>query len=362
MVNIDALLSEWAYRCKKGYPDLDSPSDLKILKTILKEQNITLPQLQEQVIIEQEEKEISIKDITDILNQIKDDQKALDKIYKFIINRPGEKGFFGVATDSNVTDKTVDTSNAPQVIFDLLSNSGDLKKYIDFKKPGYREIGKEGNFLDFFEKKSGISKDTLTKMFNFSGKESGRGVGKGEVAMALLFNDVKMASAGAGDLDWSGKSLEVKGSNARLGGRDRKFEGFERTALGQLAKKYDKSDSMLKSLIPNLADEEGINSKELLDAVIDFENQAHPKGDAKKYFTENILNNPAEIRKAFTKNLIKHYSTSKNIDHFIWWNSESRFGKYISFTPEEADGLVDQGLLRTNNAAIHQLDPSISKP
>ncbi len=113
-------------------------------------------------------------------------------------------------------------------------------------------------------------------MFNFSGKESGRGVGKGEVAMALLFNDVKMASAGAGDLDWSGKSLEVKGSNARLGGRDRKFEGFERTALGQLAKKYDKSDSMLKSLIPNLADEEGINSKELLDAVIDFENQAHP--------------------------------------------------------------------------------------
>ena len=132
MVNIDALLSEWAYRCEKGYPDLDSPSDLKILKTILKEQNITLPQLQEQVIIEQEEKEISIKDITDILNQIKDDQKALDKIYKFIINRPGEKGFFGVATDSNVTDKTVDTSNAPQVIFDLLSNSGDLKKYIDF--------------------------------------------------------------------------------------------------------------------------------------------------------------------------------------------------------------------------------------
>jgi len=86
MVNIDALLSEWAYRCKKGYPDLDSPSDLKVLKTILKEQDITLPQLQEQIIVEQEEKEISIKDITDILNQIKDDQKALDKIYKFIIN------------------------------------------------------------------------------------------------------------------------------------------------------------------------------------------------------------------------------------------------------------------------------------
>ena len=362
MVNIDNLVNEWAYRCKKGYPDMDSPSDLRVLKTILKEEGITIPQFQ-QVISEQEKSdELTIKDIEDILNQIKDDKAAIKKIYNFISNRPGEKGFFGVADDSNVTDKTVDTSNAPQVIFDLLSNSGDLKKYIDFNKPGFSEIGKEGNFLDFFEGKSGISKDTLTKMFNFSGKESGRGVGKGEVAMALLFKDVKMAAAGGGDLNWGGKSLEVKGSSARLGGRDRKFEGFERTALGQLATKYDKSDTKLTTLIPNLADEEGLDKKELLDAVIDFESKAHPKGDAKKYFTEDILDNPIKLRKSFTKNLIKNYSTSKNIDHFIWWNSDDIFGKYLSFKPEEADDLVDNGSLRTNNIFVYQLDPSISKP
>ena len=362
MVNIDNLVNEWAYRCKKGYPDMDSPSDLRVLKTILKEEGITIPQFQ-QVISEQEKSdELTIKDIEDILNQIKDDKAAIKKIYNFISNRPGEKGFFGISDNSNVTDKTVDTSNAPQVIFDLLSNSGDLKKYIDFNKPGFGEIGKEGNFLDFFEGKSGITKDTLTKMFNFSGKESGRGVGKGEVAMALLFKDVKMAAAGGGDLNWGGKSLEVKGSSARLGGRDRKFEGFERTALGQLATKYDKSDTKLTTLIPNLADEEGLDKKELLDAVIDFESKEHPKGDAKKYFTEDILDNPIKLRKSFTKNLIKNYSTSKNIDHFIWWNSDDIFGKYLSFKPEEADDLVDNGSLRTNNIFVYQLDPSISKP
>ena len=43
MVNIDALLNEWAYRCEKGYPDMDSPSDLRVLKNILKEQGISLP-------------------------------------------------------------------------------------------------------------------------------------------------------------------------------------------------------------------------------------------------------------------------------------------------------------------------------
>ena len=52
MVNIDALLSEWAYRCKKGYPDLDSPSDLRVLKSILGEQEISLPEFQKQVIVE----------------------------------------------------------------------------------------------------------------------------------------------------------------------------------------------------------------------------------------------------------------------------------------------------------------------
>ena len=62
MVNIDALLSEWAYRCKKGYPDLDSPSDLKILKFILKEQGISLPEFQKQVIVEEDDRTSVEKD------------------------------------------------------------------------------------------------------------------------------------------------------------------------------------------------------------------------------------------------------------------------------------------------------------
>ena len=84
MVNIDALLSEWAYRCKKGYPDLDSPSDLKVLKNILKEQDITLPQLQEQVIIEQEEEGPSKKELIDLVNQSDLSPKALTRIIKIV--------------------------------------------------------------------------------------------------------------------------------------------------------------------------------------------------------------------------------------------------------------------------------------
>ena len=43
MVNIDALLNEWAYRCEKGYPDMDSPSDLRVLQQIMTEWEISFP-------------------------------------------------------------------------------------------------------------------------------------------------------------------------------------------------------------------------------------------------------------------------------------------------------------------------------
>ena len=38
----DKLVTEWAFRCKKGYPDMNNPDDLKILEEIYSEYGITL--------------------------------------------------------------------------------------------------------------------------------------------------------------------------------------------------------------------------------------------------------------------------------------------------------------------------------
>ena len=84
MVNIDALLSEWAYRCKKGYPDMDSPSDLKVLKNILKEQGISLPKIQEQVVIEQEEKGFSKEDIKRLIDDSELTPRQLKRIHRAV--------------------------------------------------------------------------------------------------------------------------------------------------------------------------------------------------------------------------------------------------------------------------------------
>jgi hypothetical protein len=80
MVNIDALLSEWAYRCKKGYPDLDSPSDLRVLKSILKEQGISLPEQQLSLFSEDEMAQMIKKD-TGVDIKMIDNEKELERVF-----------------------------------------------------------------------------------------------------------------------------------------------------------------------------------------------------------------------------------------------------------------------------------------
>ena len=386
-MTLDELLLEWSYRSEKGYPRLDNPSDLSILRKLLNQLNLPSNKIiseieglekapkgsdEEQLDTEpyspddKPNEPISVDDIISLLDNIKDDEEALKKIKQIILNRPASKNWDDdLSKSANITSKTIDTSNAPKDILDILTSNDDLPAYSEYARNplNFSDLPPEGNLIDVFQD-IGISQDSLVKLFDFKGAESGRGVGKGEMALASLCGDIQMAAAGAGDLNWNGRSLEVKGSNARLGGRDRKFTGFEKTSLGQLAKKYDKSDAYLYSLIPNLANEEDINLDELLNAVLEFEESAHPGGDAAKYFTKDILSNGDEIRAAFFKNLILQYTQNHDIDHLIFLNSNvgKKFGDYYHFTPEEADALVDAGKIQSGNVAIHQLDPSLSKP
>ena len=39
---VDIILTEWAFRCKKGYPDMNNPDDMKILKEIYSEYGIVM--------------------------------------------------------------------------------------------------------------------------------------------------------------------------------------------------------------------------------------------------------------------------------------------------------------------------------
>lgn len=67
---IDKIVTEWAYRCKKGYPDINNPEDLRILNEIYAEYGIVM----------EEEKPIADPDFKSIpLPQ--DDIEAIQAIY-----------------------------------------------------------------------------------------------------------------------------------------------------------------------------------------------------------------------------------------------------------------------------------------
>ena len=119
MVNIDNLVNEWAYRCEKGYPDLDSPSDLRVLKSILKEQGISLPEQQLSLFSDDELENMLVKGVG----------KPIEKITAKDLTRFAEK--------ENLTDEEISDA------FEYLKNARvnlKIKKYLDIK-------AKESNLL-----------------------------------------------------------------------------------------------------------------------------------------------------------------------------------------------------------------------
>ena len=268
MVNIDALLSEWAYRCKKGYPDMDSPSDLHILKTILKEQGISLPLSEDLAAAEQaiDTKEIdSKKEFFDLLDQIDLSKQDIQKVSTMVIQF--EPDF--QLDEEDLSNKIVDNKNdlkdqidmsdlsseelselsarllgfkykdeikdyflkkggkamvqdqVFEVLFDSMVKNGDIlkfKKYIDNPETFSKLFKSEkGSLIEPL--KGAFSDPFLYKMVALDGAYGGISIGKGEFFLCLMCGDISFEGESEGDLDWGGKGLEIKNKGAKPTGQ-----------------------------------------------------------------------------------------------------------------------------------------------
>ena len=64
-MTLDELLLEWSYRSEKGYPSLDSPSDISVLKGILRELKLPEKDINNLVdSLEEEDKDTRLSDET----------------------------------------------------------------------------------------------------------------------------------------------------------------------------------------------------------------------------------------------------------------------------------------------------------
>lgn len=92
---IDRIVTEWAFRCKKGYPDMNNPDDMKILKEIYSEYGIVTEE-------EKEEKSNTPQVNFLELGLPQEDISIIEGIYKTL--SPEEKASF----DANYRKSTLE--------------------------------------------------------------------------------------------------------------------------------------------------------------------------------------------------------------------------------------------------------------
>lgn len=148
---IDKIVTEWAFRCKKGYPDMNNPDDIKILKEIYSQYGIVMEE---------------------------------DK------PKEGESPTTEVAKDANI-----------EAMLDIFEVSPE-----DKKRALQSELLRSANSIENF------SRDINKYMneFGYLFKYGKRPYGKGELIPFMSINGAKLGASKEKDITVGGKVLEVK--------------------------------------------------------------------------------------------------------------------------------------------------------
>lgn len=327
-MTLDELLLEWSYRTDKGYPCLDNPSDIAILKNLLerlnldedtnfmhslekiknysKDKDLDTPgtagmedspiekekELPNQIDIEcgdVDEKEVEAK-IREIpyFKDFKDSEMKdlvatmINSKCKIPVNKAIQSNDWVINKKGEIDHKQLEEYT--EQILKLTKNVAheDRKKWVNYLNSPNTHVsfepttGKMGNLQDDLSK-SGLPKQIILNLLNHTGRDAGgKGVGAGEFGMSLIFKNIK-ASVGAGDLSLNGEEFEIKGQNATLGKRPDEVNAL---ALDKLALFIDELDD-------NLEGDDDVNLKAV--RVIDQEDDIKLQFDKPKGARTNVL-------------------------------------------------------------------------
>jgi hypothetical protein len=337
---INKILNEWSYRCNDGVVDLTDINKVKILFEILRE-------------------DID-DDLLSALAKADPDTKA--KVLRFIkkttsksAEKGSEDGFYNYLDKHNLTSEYIGTLS--DQIFEILSDNDDFEKFNEYRKSPLKlsNLDQTGNILTILEK-TGISQNSLIPLLNLIGQEGGRGIGKGEILLALFFGDAKI-SEGKGDLTSSEGSVEIKAYDARLGTRGTNLSLFTNSDLAKLATDYEIDSARMDILIPSLVEEADNNI--VYKAIIDFLKNIFTKIDITQYLTPDVIKSQQEVRLALNKIYILDYFIKEEIDRMIYIDSKVKQGKYISFTSDEISEVINNNLIKINTFTASDMNPQI---
>tara|TARA_R110000751_G_scaffold59860_2_gene125381 strand:- start:146 stop:1249 length:1104 start_codon:yes stop_codon:yes gene_type:complete len=328
---------------------MDSSSDLRLLKVILKEQGISLSQFQEQE--EKKEEELTKKDIINLIDDAELTPSQLKRIQRVI----SQVAFMEAIDD--YLEKVGDESNIlPKEMVEFkmhlrnLNIEEDFAKYI--KNPKDFDLSKN-NFMDSVG--DAISNDDLIKLFRVMGSttdEKNVNIGPGEILFSILFKNTRKRETG-GDLTVGKQAnVELKASTGSSGAviakgynrgtwaetkRKGKFEQFvaglemdekdEADALKYLDKKIKGGWSSKLAFIYDLySDQDNFDKKKFESGVVSIlsiiynQSKWYPKGEffnLESYFSENDMDSE-KFRIDLAKELIKEYMDAYKFDGILY--------------------------------------------
>jgi hypothetical protein len=138
---VNKIVNEWAFRCKKGYPDMKNPADMKILKEIYSEYGIVME--------EEGPKKPPSKTVEDLITLLsaKTGELSSEQIEKLfnIISKTG-KGYTTTLMDK-LLDKKLGEEQALIVAGYADRNNFEDKMVasIDNKANTFAALGESGN-------------------------------------------------------------------------------------------------------------------------------------------------------------------------------------------------------------------------
>jgi hypothetical protein len=221
-MTLDELLLEWSYRSEKGYPSLDNPSDIQILKNLCEKLNLP---------------------INDILDEIGEDEEG-EKTYANKDGKPGitslEPSPYDSVDDKDEDEDEEETPEEPETTKPTTGGSESydsvIRKHlglsndqpIPISKNSYPFPGSGGATFNIQVKSSDMKywKDFWELTPPKEGETEGgtKGVGNGEISLYWLYQysnsnvDVKdTRGADNPDLKFDGLGVEVKAYTKHTG-------------------------------------------------------------------------------------------------------------------------------------------------
>lgn len=357
---VDKIVTEWAFRCKKGYPDMNNPDDMKVLKEIYSQYGIVME--------EEKPEEISSAFTKDSLKALIDsaaltaDQIA--KIHREIVKVGYHDTVMGILGSKGFTaDRFKSGNSAVELIFNRIADT-DVEKLSEYlKDPKELQPGTH-NFATLTELPSQIITDLLT--IEPGSDSNGSNIGRGEVALGILFKDVDNSDT-SGDLKWKGTNLEVKGTGGRLGqqgGRSgnvnvlelmshKLLSDVEAEALMDLPNTGVMSYGLIA--LYDAAKKAGKTDPQIFKVIQDgLDSIYYSQGVAKDYFNGKAdVSDASTIKRNLLKLNVESYMKKNNIGSLLFFNNNL---DYLAFSKDQADSLINSGKLDTSTAA--KPDPS----